>query len=190
MEQKLHPQNHPDTLTHSQFIFEPLHPKHVHLDFQAVMNTANFLQKWSFSAWPWENFSVEENLKDLEWHDSDHQNGTAFTYTILNPARDLCLGCIYINPTTRITPVTPEEGKLLESVSAVCTYWVEASLQKSLEDIVFSTLKTWIDTQWSFPNLVFANNPQTPQQSQIFRTHGLQLWLQLTNPTRYQNLWK
>lgn len=186
----LHPIDHPDQFAHPQFLFIPLHPKHVHLDYQAVMNTKSFLRLWSNSTWPSDNFTLEENLKDLEWHHQDHLDGTAYTYTILHPSQNLCLGCIYINPPERIQDLTAQEKKKIESLDAICTYWVTAALiQQELEGIIFQNLIQWLNTDWQFKNLAFANNPNTTHQAELFKKNGLQFYLSLTDKNRYQNLW-
>ena len=64
----VHPDPIPEHFPHEQFCFEILHPKYVELDYQALMSSKDFLRRWSQSGWPTDDFSLEENLADLNYH--------------------------------------------------------------------------------------------------------------------------
>jgi hypothetical protein len=187
----LHPAPHPDQLNHPRFVFEALHPKHVELDYQAVMDTRVFLRKWSRSTWPTDDFTIEANYSDLDWHYDEHIKGIAYTYTILNPARDKCLGCIYINPADRIKTLSEVEIEKTKNLSAVVTFWVIQALMASpQEDLILSALINWLKTDWQFPNLMFSQSDAALHQRDLFAKNGLEFYLSLSTHTRYQNLWK
>ena len=69
----------PDELDNASFLLEPLQPEHVQLDYIAVMRSRLFLNRWSMSSWPAENFTLQENQADLEWHPEEHDSHTALT---------------------------------------------------------------------------------------------------------------
>lgn len=82
-------------------LFVPLTTDLVDDDYAAVMATAEHLRWWSDSDWPTDDFTVEENLQDLAWHDEEHRERVAFTYSVLDAAafadgRRRVVGCIYI----------------------------------------------------------------------------------------------
>jgi len=187
----LHPEPVPQGFTGDFFRMEPLHPRHVELDYAAVMSTKQFLRAWSNSPWPQDDFTIEDNRKDLEWHYDEFVQQIAFTYTVLSPHGDTCIGCVYINPISRISEASAAEIVLLNQHPVVCTWWLIHSLHGAYqEQSFFKRLAAWLKTKWQFPEVLFANNPHTPHQAAIYRENGLQLWLTLEKKSRYQQLWK
>jgi hypothetical protein len=83
------------------FIVRPLMPSDVVLDHEAVMSSREFLHDWEQDPpYPPEDFSVEDNLKDLEKMDREHRNGTRYTYTVMTPTRPRSSGASTSCPTT------------------------------------------------------------------------------------------
>lgn len=81
------------------FLVRPLVPADVELDHEAVMSSREFLYHWEQDPpYPPEDFSVEDNLQDLEQMDGEHRNGTRYTYTVMNTDQSQVLGCIYLLP--------------------------------------------------------------------------------------------
>lgn len=95
--------------------FQRLTPAVVVEDHAALMRDIPRLRAWSGQDWPTPEFSVAENLVDLERHDREHEDGIAFTYSVL--LDDVVVGCIYVRPfadalTTReVEP--PDDPRLL-----------------------------------------------------------------------------
>ncbi len=54
----------PGRLATAVLTLMPLTPQHVHLDYAALMNDKEMLRQWSGSAWPEDDFTVSDNLKD------------------------------------------------------------------------------------------------------------------------------
>jgi RimJ/RimL family protein N-acetyltransferase len=79
-------------------LLRPLRATDVELDYDAVMSSAAQLRRWSQTAWPADDFTLAENLADLERHEREHLERTAFTFTVLNPGGTRCLGCVYLAP--------------------------------------------------------------------------------------------
>ena len=63
--------------------------------------------------------TLEENLGDLERHARDFAARTGFTYSVLAPATDDVLGCVYIYPAR-------DEGH-----DAAVASWVRASVARA-----------------------------------------------------------
>ena len=184
------PEPIPSELNQNQFQFEVLHPKHVALDYQALMKSKDFLRRWSNGAWPEDQFKVEDNLIDLEWHFEEFKEKTAFTYTILNHDKTLCLGCIYIRPVTSIQSLSPEEQAKLEPFHFFISYWVITDIRNAhLEDQIFNTLLHWLQTTWQFQSVLFASNSQIPEQNEIYRHNQMELFLELQEKNRHQQFW-
>lgn len=184
----------PDTIpTHIEgtgFNFEVLHPSHVALDFHALMKSKDFLRRWSNSTWPEDKFTLQDNLLDLEWHYDEFEEKTAFTYTILNHDKTLCLGCIYIRPVVSIQSLSPDELKRLAPFRFFVSYWVITDIRNTpLENQIFSILMEWLQTDWHFSSVLFASNREIPEQNKIYQNNNLALYLEFNVNKRYQLFW-
>ena len=114
------------------FVVRPLVPSDVVLDHEAVMSSREFLYHWEQDPpYPPDDFSVEDNLEDLQQMDSEHRNRTRYTYTVMNADETQVLGCIYILPNDdrmyRTAKVASHDGTDLSSVDATVAFWVRGS---------------------------------------------------------------
>lgn len=105
------------------FTVRPLTPSDVVLDYDAVMSSREFLFHWEQDPpYPSEDFSVEDNLKDLERMYSAHRDASRYTYTVMNAAETEALGCIYLLPNDDrmydTAEVTSHDGTDLSTVDA------------------------------------------------------------------------
>ena len=181
----------PESLTLDSIYLEVLHPKHVELDYRAVMKSKNFLRRWSNSSWPTDDFSVDENLSDLVWHNYEFEEKIAFTYTILDTDKQNCLGCIYLRPISTLDALSSEEKEKIVSYALFCTYWVVPEIRSSpKEDQFIKSLLLWFRNDWKPSNIFFASNFQVPEQNKALENNQLEVLLELPNNPRYQLLWK
>src|SRR5437867_3283681 len=88
----------PEEMRTRRLFLRPLRATDVELDYDAVMSSAEMLRRWSQSTWPADDFTLSENLDDLQRHEHEHKEREAFTFTILNPEGTRCLGCVYFMP--------------------------------------------------------------------------------------------
>lgn len=91
--------------------FQRLTPVVVEQDHAALMRDIPLLRAWSGQDWPTPSFSTAENLIDLERHDREHEEGVAFTYSVLLDG--VIVGCIYVRPlidALRTRDVEPPNG--------------------------------------------------------------------------------
>lgn len=132
----------PQELDTERVHLEPLAPKHVELDFAALMGSREHLQSTlHWGNWPSADFTVEENRVDLERHWQEFQGNQGYAYTVLSPDRERCLGCIYL---------MPSDGEGWE-MSAEMAYWViESELASELDRHLLENLLTWFDRAWAF----------------------------------------
>ncbi|MCK4901043.1 MAG: hypothetical protein KAS38_19840 [Anaerolineales bacterium] len=169
------PERHETT----KFIFRPLKSSDVALDYDAVISSSSMLRAWSQSDWPKDGFLLEDNLEDLKWHESEHIEKIAFTYTILNPEETLCLGCIYIRPLSEelVDLVTCHSSDSAgELYSASLRYWVRES--HSSTELSFDVLKAidyWLEEEWHFGCLAFPVAKDETLQSPLFKKLGYEL---------------
>ena len=82
----LHPHGTvPEGLRTPRVMLRPLLAADVERDYDAVMSDPAALRRWSQSDWPDDEFTLAENLTDLERHEREHKDGVAFTFTVLSP---------------------------------------------------------------------------------------------------------
>lgn len=143
----------------------PLRATDVELDYDAVMSSREQLRRWSQTTWPADEFTLAENLEDLEGHEQEHHEHVAFTFTVLNPAGTHCLGCVYITPL----------GDYAEALYANATYaarvgfWVRTSeLANNLDEHLLALLRGWFAAEWPFDLVTFVVSQQNTQQITLF----------------------
>jgi len=149
----------------------PLRATDVELDYEAVMSSAEMLRRWSQSDWPVDDFTLAQNLADLQRHEREHIERKAFTFTVLNPQGTQCLGCVYI------VPVRPEEIPLCEDAAyaADVGFWVrESELASALDRHLLETLRDWFQAEWAFDRVLFTVSQQETRQATLLEAAGLE----------------
>lgn len=135
----------PDTLQNDYFRIRMLSVNDVVKDYDAVMSSVEHLKAmYPTSNWPSKDFTFEQNLIDLGWHQKEFQMRSSFAYTIVSIDENQVLGCLYINPITK------------EDYDASITMWVRASeVDNGLDSILFESVKKWILEDWPFKKVAY-----------------------------------
>ncbi len=137
----------PEKLETGEFRLRMLSVNDLVKDFDAVMSSVEHL-KSTFSTladdgWP-EGLTLEEDLIDLGWHQREFTLGFSFAYTVMSLDESRCLGCVYIEPTSK------------PDYDAAISMWVRQSeLANGLDRRLFQTVKAWISSAWTFSNPAF-----------------------------------
>ena len=163
----------------SRLCLRPLRATDVELDYDAVMSSAEMLRRWSQSDWPADDFTLAQNLADLQRHEREHIERTAFTFTVLNPQGTQCLGCVYI------MPLQPEEIPPCQDAAyaADVGFWVRTSeVANALDQHLLATLRAWFQAEWAFDCVVFTITQQETHQAALFEAAGLERRLACTLP--------
>ncbi len=133
----------PDTLENEHFRIRMLTVNDVVKDYDAVMTSLSHLQEMFLPLWNWptEDLSFEQDLIDLGWHQKEFQMRSSFAYTVVSLDESQVLGCLYIEPSKKA------------DFDAEIYMWVRQSeVANGLDSILFSTVKKWIDNEWTFKN--------------------------------------
>ncbi len=163
----------PADLRTERFLLRPLLAADVAADYDAVMSSRAELRRWSQSTWPAEDFTLAENLADLERHEREHRAGEAFTYTVFAPDGSRCLGCVYV------APLQPEEEVALGpapagELRARVTFWVRAAeVAHDLDHSLFEALRAWFAAAWECDRIVFTAAKDDARPQRLFRDAGL-----------------
>ena len=176
----------PENLRTDKFVLMPLTPDHVALDYAALMSSKEMLRIWSGSPWPSDGFTLAENREDLAWHWDEHQKRIAFTFTVLNPTEDECLGCVYIKSMVEAITSTSSVTVSTSSVTdALIRFWVaQPYLAQNLDKTLLLALRQWFATEWAFTDVFWHTPANNPQQITLFQTNGLQNLGKILLPNR------
>ena len=134
----------PTSLVSEHFRIEVLEPSVVELDYDAVMSSRVNLRKIfrENDTWPSDTMTLKKNNDDLVKHYAEFQSREAFAYTVLTPAKNKCIGCLYIYPS---------EAKEFDSV---VYFWIrDDSLE--LEAEFYTFIQNWLKEVWSFENIAW-----------------------------------
>lgn len=166
------PMTVPGGLTTDAFVLEPLTPDHVEVDYQAVMATRSKLRVWGGTSWPTDDFDLAGNLADLEMHHREHGQRDAFTYTVLNPDRSECLGCVYITPLQRLVVANPDLRA--GPHDAVVGFWAASTVAgEAIRIGLARTLRRWLVDAWAFTSVRFAVRSGLAEQLDLLTDLGL-----------------
>jgi RimJ/RimL family protein N-acetyltransferase len=139
----------PLALKREQFRLEPLGPQHNDSDYEAWSSSVEHIRAtpgWGTSSWPDER-SLADNLRDLQGHADDFENRKGFTYTVLDPATDAVIGCVYIYP--------DKDGEHDARVLS----WVQAS-RPELDAQLWRAVTDWLADEWPFESVAYAGRTQ------------------------------
>ena len=160
----------PTALRSDEFLLRPLRAADVELDFEALMATQEVLRRGSGGAWPRPDFTLEENLADLQGHEEDFHTRRGFTYTVMDPTETRCLGCVYIYP-----PQGDGDGRDRD-YEAVVWFWVRPDgVAADLDRRLLAALMPWLRSDFAFARVFFRAWANDERQMAIFSEAGLRV---------------
>ena len=129
----------PNPPDHPLFRFEPLGPEHNAADLEAWSSSIAHIHStpgFRLDGWPERQYTLAENMADLEEHRDHHQRGIDFAWTVLDPVdADVVIGCVYLRPDR--TGVADAEAQS----------WVRAD-RAGLDGELRGHLRTWFADEW------------------------------------------
>lgn len=179
----------PAELRTAEFVLRPIVAGDADRDYAAVMETREYLRLWRQSTWPEDDFTVEENRRDLVECEERHLAGRAFTYTVLDPGGTECLGCVYVFTTgarflarATVTPVGDDEWA---DVEAVVFFWARLSrMETGMDGRLLAALRTWFAEEWKLARTVYATSEPFTQQVDLLRRTGMTVRFELREPDK------
>jgi hypothetical protein len=129
----------PTSLATDQFHLEPLGPQHNGADHAAWMLSIEHMRStpgYPDGNWPPRSgMTLEENLTDLRRHAEDFTRGAGFTFTVLDPADNDVIGCVYLYPSVS------------EEWDVTVPSWVRAD-RSGLDVALADAVAGWLATDW------------------------------------------
>lgn len=177
----------PDRVMTDSFMLRPIVDADTELDYEAVMESREFLRLWEQSTWPEDDFTVESNREDVAMMEQRHAEGKAFTYTVMNPSETECLGCVYVFATNARmytdADITPVGNSQWSDYEATVHFWVRQSQLEKLRDReLLEVLRTWFAQSWGFEGLLFITNEQFVQQVDMIEQSDLRRRFDIKEP--------
>ena len=177
----------PDELRTEEFLLRPIRASDAELDYEAVIESKQFLRRWEQSSWPADDFTVEANRDDMVKLERRHTDGESFAYTVIDPTETQCLGCVYIFPSdapvfTR-AQITAIDGARWSGYEAVVYFWIRTSrLADELDRRLLDALGPWLEHDWRIEDHLIVTNEQVEQQVAMIERTRRQLRFRLDVP--------
>lgn len=135
----------PELLMTDRVVLRPLTIHDLDADYDAVMSSIDHLrQSKPFGPghdWPDTALSRDQDLVDLGWHQKEFQKRSSFAYTVMSQDNQVCLGCVYLYPSTR------------EPHDAMVILWVrESKVAEGLDEHLLRAVQDWVGGDWPFSN--------------------------------------
>lgn len=177
----------PEELRTDEFLLRPIAASDAELDYEAVMESREFLRKWEQSSWPEDDFTVEANREDMDKLERRRADGESFTYTVMNPTETQCLGCVYVFPSDAPmfakAKISAIDGARWSQYEAVVCFWIrKARLADRLDRRLLDALRPWLEQDWPIRDHLIITNEQFEQQVATIESTDLQLRFQLKRP--------
>lgn len=184
----LDPSDVPVRLETEEFLLRPILASDVKGDYDAVMESREYLRPWEQTGWPADDFTLEDDLEDVAMLEQRHRAFHAFTYTVVTPDESECLGCVYLMPPDarhyREATVTPIGGARWEDYGTLVSFWVRTSrLGTGLDERLLAALRAWLAPYDRLGGILFVTNEQVGQQVTLLRSADLTLRFRIVKPT-------
>ena len=129
----------PTSLATDDFRLKPLGPQHNEADHAAWTSSIEHIRAtpgFPDGDWPPpDGMTLERNLADLQRHAEDFEQGKGFTFTVLDPADDDVIGCVYLYPSPS------------EEWDVIVQSWVRAD-RADLDGPLADAVARWLATDW------------------------------------------
>jgi hypothetical protein len=157
---KLVPDNFtvPERFTGHGFVARKLMVLDLELDYAAVISSVDLIRKMRGGDWPTTRLTLEQDLKDLGWHEKEFENKSSFTYTVMNPEETMCWGCFYLYPPGL-------RGDIPNGADVDWSFWVtEDAYSQGLYEQLYSDISVWLVQKWPFKK-PYCSNVLIPERN-------------------------
>jgi hypothetical protein len=177
----------PEELRTDEFLLRPIRATDAQLDYEAVMESKDFLRLWEQTTWPEDDFTVAANRADLERLEQRHTDGESFTYTVMHPDETQCLGCVYIVPTgarqLAKSEIAAIDGDQWSDYQVAVYFWIRKSrLADGLDQRLLATLGPWLERDWHIGRHLIVTSEQYEHQVSLIEDTGLSRLFRLKSP--------
>jgi hypothetical protein len=126
---------------------------HLHDDVRGINASLELIRRTRGGSWPTERVTEDFDYVDLVWHECEFREGDSFTYAAYD-TEGRYLGCCYLYPLGRRTPLTEE----LLGYDVDVSWWVTPdAYRRGYYAKLYRALRHWIATEFPFPKAYYSN---------------------------------
>lgn len=150
----------PTRLTHGDIVARALSRADLADDVRGINASIDIIRRTRGGSWPVEKVTEEFNFVDLVWHECEFREGDSFAYAVYDVA-GAYLGCCYLYPMGRRTPLSEELAKYDVDVS----WWVTPSAYEAGHySGLYRALRQWLAEDLPFTEPYFSNREIPPTE--------------------------
>jgi hypothetical protein len=143
----------PATLAYEDIRASAINRDHLDDDVRGINASLDLIPRTRGGDWPTEPVTPEFNYVDLVWHECEFREGYSFTYAV-HDAGGRYLGCCYLYPMGRRTPLTEE----LVQYDVDVSWWVTPDAYRSgYYTKLYAALRRWNETVFPFWRSYYSN---------------------------------
>jgi hypothetical protein len=143
----------PTELTYEDLIARALTRADLDDDVRGINDSLELIRRTRGGGWPTEPVTDEFNFVDLVWHELEFREGDSFAY-VVRDSREGYLGCCYLYPMGRRTPLSEE----LIAHDVDVSWWVTPSAyEEGYYHMLYRALRHWLADQLPFEAPYFSN---------------------------------
>jgi hypothetical protein len=135
------------TLSQARFDLQPMGPRHLDIDYEAIMQTGERLDGTMLPpGWLGDVslFTRESDLTELHWHAREFSTKSSFAYIAVDSTTTKSLGCVYVNPS--------EKAGFEAEVTCWCRWMPD---QPEWDQQLFTVVQNWMTQSWPFERVVY-----------------------------------
>jgi RimJ/RimL family protein N-acetyltransferase len=143
----------PVALTHEDLVAHALTRADLADDVAGINAGIELIRRTRGGGWPTGEVTGEDDFVDLVWHECEFRDGGSFTY-VLRDAAGGYLGCCYLYPVGRRTPLTEE---LLDHDVDVSWWVTPDACERGYYARAHAALRHWVTDDFPFRRPYFSN---------------------------------
>jgi len=126
----------------------------LHDDVRGINASIGLILRTRGGDWPTAPVSADFDYVDLVWHELEFREGYSFTYAVYD-SRGRYLGCCYLYPMGRRTPLTRE----LLTYDVDVSWWVTPdAYEHGYYTKLYAALHKWLETAFPFTKAYYSNS--------------------------------
>jgi hypothetical protein len=145
-------------------------------DYEAVMASREALRVWSDSTWPEDDFTLDQNLADLQGHIEDALAGRAYGFTIWDRAGRRVLGSVYLEPVAPFLDAYLHDDAVRAAIDGCdvrVEYWLRTDTPLELERQLVGALRAWLRDVWAFSRPCWGSRRGMTERRTLLESLGL-----------------
>ena len=144
----------PRTLTFEDIVATALSRSDLDDDVRGINSSLELIARTRGGGWPTGPVDDEFNYVDLVWHEQEFREQTSFAYVVREADGGGYLGCAYLYPVGRRTPLSEE---LLDRDVDVSWWVTEAAYEQGYYEKLYRALERWVVEDFPFRAPHYSN---------------------------------